>query len=320
MHIAQVRDWSKGPEYITVPDAPAPTENQAQLRVLAAGLHQVVRSRASGQHYSASRGGGSGAGLPHNVGIDCVARDVATGELYYCMNMQQPGFGSFAEVITVDKSALYPLPASIDAESFAASVNPAMSSWLALKHRAFNLPENFTVLILGVTSASGRLAVRVAKSLGAGKVVGVARKAVEIDGLDEFILQKDIVTETDFSQLSSHVDVVLDYVYGDLAMHLLSTIKVAPGKSVQYVMIGGLSGQFDVPFPTAAMRSKDITVRGSGPGAISFSVILEEMKELVNAMTGWKLLDTVRGVPLKDIETVWKDKELQKKHRLVFIP
>lgn len=102
MHAAQVVDWAEGPRYVTVDEAPAPSENQIQLRVLAAGLHQVVRSRASGQHYT------SGA-LPHPVGIDCVGRDVATGQLYYYINMK-PGSGSFADIITVDKATVHALP------------------------------------------------------------------------------------------------------------------------------------------------------------------------------------------------------------------
>ncbi|KAI0103037.1 hypothetical protein GGR51DRAFT_525447 [Nemania sp. FL0031] len=309
MHIAQVREWSEGPRYVTVDDAPPPAENQIQLRVLAAGLHQVVKSRASGQHYSAR-------GLPHNVGIDCVGRDVATGKLYYCINMVR-GFGSFAELITVSKDVVHPLPDTVDPVSFAASVNPAMSSWLALTHRTSNLPKDFTVLILGATSASGRLAALVAKALGAGKVIGVARNEAtlaKIEGLDEYIVQKDSITDTDFSQVEC--DVVIDYVYGDLALHVLSTVKVQ--KPLQYVIVGGLSRK-EVAIPPAILRSRDITVRGSGPGAISLEVIQKEIKSLVPAMAGWQLLDA-HSIPLKDIEAAWKDESLESKGRLVFIP
>lgn len=309
MHIAQVRDWSEGPRYVAVDDAPAPSEDQVQLRVLAAGLHQVVRSRASGQHYSAR-------GLPHNVGIDCVGRDVATGKLYYCINLQR-GFGSFAELVTVAKDVVHALPESVDPVSFAASVNPAMSSWLALTRRASDLPGNYAVLILGATSASGRLAALVAKALGAGKVIGVARDEAalaKIEGLDEFVVQKDPITDTNFSQ--TDCDVVLDYVYGDLALHVLSTLNIQ--RPLQYVIIGNLSRK-EIAIPPALLRSRDITVRGSGPGAVALQVIQQEIKSLVPAMTGWNLLGA-HSVPLKDIEEAWQDKALAGKGRLVFIP
>ncbi|KAI0870007.1 hypothetical protein GGS24DRAFT_476916 [Hypoxylon argillaceum] len=309
MHIAQVRDWSEGPRYVTVDDAPAPSETQIRLRVLAAGLHQVVRSRASGQHYSAR-------GLPHNVGIDCVGRDVATGKLYYCLNMTR-GFGSFAELVTVDRGVLHPLPDSVDPVSFAASVNPAMSSWLALTQRTVNLPKDFTVLVVGATSASGRLAALVAKALGAGKVVGVGRNEAtlaKVKGLDAHVVQKEVVTDTDVSQVDC--DVVLDYVYGDLTVHLLSTLNIK--RPLQYVMIGGLSRK-EIAIPPAILRSRDITIRGSGPGAIGLDVIQKEVKKLVPAMTGWDLLDA-HSVPMKDIEAAWRDESLKSQGRLVFIP
>ncbi|KAI0203606.1 hypothetical protein F4808DRAFT_417263 [Astrocystis sublimbata] len=309
MHAAQVLNWSEGPKYVTVDDAPAPTENQVQLRVLAAGLHNVVRSRASGSHYTCGP-------LPHAPGIDCVGRDVATGQLYYCINMK-PGFGTFADLVTVDKSVLHALPETVDPASFAGSVNPGMSSWLALTQRATNLPENYTVLILGVTSASGRLAVPVAKALGAGKVVGVARSEAALAGiadLDVSIVQKENIKDTDFSQVQA--DVVLDYVYGDLAMHALQTLDIQ--RPLQYISIGLLSRN-EVTIPTALLRSRDITVRGSGPGAIPVRTIGQEMKKLVPAMAKWKLLDA-HAVPLKDVEQAWADKSLASKGRLVFVP
>ncbi|KAI1359515.1 hypothetical protein F5Y08DRAFT_319458 [Xylaria arbuscula] len=309
MHIAQVSDWSEGPRYITVDAPPAPSDNEIQLRVLATGLHQVVRSRASGRHAS------SGA-PPHNVGIDCVGRDVATGKLYYCIWMK-PGFGTFAELITVPKATVHPLPDTIDPVAFAGSVNPAMSGWLALTQRASNLPENYTVLILGATSASGRLAVHVAKTLGAGKVIGVARDEAalaNLEGLDEFIVQKDPITDTDFSKVTC--DVVLDYVYGDLALHVLSTIDIQ--RPLQYISIGVLSRK-EVAIPPGLLRSRDITIRGSGPGAVPMQTVGQEIKRLVPAVTKMALLEA-HSVPLKDIEAAWQDKSLAGKGRLVFIP
>ncbi|KAI1291342.1 hypothetical protein F5Y03DRAFT_376944 [Xylaria venustula] len=309
MHIAQVQNWSEGPRYVSVDDLPAPSENQIQLRVLATGLHQVVRSRASGQHYTSAQ-------LPHPVGVDCVGRDVAADKLYYYSNLQ-PGYGTFAEFLNVSKDAVIPLPENVDPVSFAASVNPAMSSWLALKQRTSNLPENYTVLILGATSASGRLAATVAKGLGAGKVIGVARDEAalaKVAGLDQFVVQKDPLTDTDFSQVEA--DVVLDYVYGDLALHVLSTLNIQ--RPLQYVSIGLLSRK-EVAIPPAILRSRDVTIRGSGPGAIARKAMGQEIRSLVPAMTEWSL-PAGYSVPLKDIEQAWGDKSLEKKGRLVFIP
>ncbi|KAI1267854.1 hypothetical protein F5Y18DRAFT_376716 [Xylariaceae sp. FL1019] len=307
MHVAQVREWSEGPKYTAVDDLPAPGTTEHQLRVLGAGIHQVVRSRASGKHYSART-------LPHTVGIDAVARDESTGKLYYCFRLQG---GVFAEYINIDKDSAIPVPDGVDPVALAASVNPAMSSWMAITHRTSNLPGNFTVLILGATTASGRMAVHAAKALGAGKVIGVARNEdtlKNVEGLDEYIVQKENIKDTDFSK--TEPDLILDYVYGELAVHVLESLNTR--KAVQYVTIGSLSQQ-TVEIPSAIFRSKDITMRGAGPGAYSIPALQMELRKLVPEMAGWKLLDA-QGFDMKDIESVWGDKELAAKGRLVAIP
>jgi len=83
---------------------------------------------------------------------------------------------------------------------------------MALRTRTTNFPEKHTVLIMVATSASGSIAICLARSLGAGKVIGVARnlaKLAELD-LDETIQLMDPVEKTDFSNLGD-VDVVLHY-------------------------------------------------------------------------------------------------------------
>ncbi|KAI1098167.1 hypothetical protein F4804DRAFT_325523 [Jackrogersella minutella] len=309
MHIAQVQSWPEGPRYVTIDDPPAPSENQIQLRVLAAGAHQVVRSRASGLHYSARE-------LPHTVGVDCVGKDEATGNIYYLFTLQG---GTFAERINVEKSVLYPLPRNVDPVSFAASVNPAMSSWMAITNRTDNLPKDFTAVIIGATSASGRLAACSAKALGAGKIIGVGRNAATleaVDGLDDYLVLRDPVAETDFSKVHD-CDLVLDYVYGDATVHLLSSLSKTK-KPVQYVEIGSLA-QRTADIPSHLLRSFDLTIRGAGAGSWSISALQKELHTLIPTMAQWKLL-SANSRPLKDIGTAWSDASLASEGRLVFVP
>jgi NADPH:quinone reductase-like Zn-dependent oxidoreductase len=278
--------------------------------MLAAGLHHVVFSRSKGQHYSASK-------LPHPVGIDGVGIEEATGKLYF-VNSFAPDFGSYADYVNVDKSVTTQVPDGADPVAMAAFANPGMSSWMALRTRTANLPGGFTCLILGVTSASGELAVQIAKALGAGKVIGVARneKAMkEIHGLDESIVLKNPVSQTDFSAVDC--DVVLDYIYGDAAAHLLSTIRTP--RPVQYVQIGTISNQPEINLPAAFLRSKNMTIRGSGPGAWSLEELAKELEPMVSKLSQLKLTEPVK-IKLEDIEKVWDDKELWGKKRVVFIP
>ncbi|KAI1373113.1 hypothetical protein F4677DRAFT_448704 [Hypoxylon crocopeplum] len=309
MHAAQVQSWSEGPRYVTVDDLPAPSDNQIRLRVLAAGAHQVVRSRATGVHYSASE-------LPHTVGLDCVAKDESTGKLYYCFALRG---GTFVEYINFDKSLAYPIPDNVDPTSFAASVNPAMSSWMAINYRTTNLPKDFTIVIIGATSASGRLAVYSAKALGAGKVIGVGRNAEsleKVDGLDDYVVLNDPIAKTDFSKVKG-CDVIIDYVFGDATVQLLTSLARAKNP-VQYVEIGSLA-KSTAEIPSSILRSFDLTIRGSGPGAWSMSVLGKGLQTLIPAMASWKLA-SAHPMPLKDIEKGWNDASLANEGRLVFVP
>jgi NADPH:quinone reductase-like Zn-dependent oxidoreductase len=201
----------------------------------------------------------------------------------------------------------------VDPIQAAALFNPAMSSWMALRTRVFTLPEKFTVLIMGATSASGSTAISLARTLGAGKVIGVARnlKALEQLELGERIQLLDPVESTDFSKVGN-VDVILDYIWGAPAMHLLAQLKSEV--PVQYVNVGGMAGP-DAELPSAILRSKDITMRGAGPGSWRMDQFVSEIPGILNALKHVKKRE-LRVVKLAEIEKVWNEPG----DRLVFVP
>lgn len=320
MQVAQVKEWAEGPRLVTVPRPPEPTENEMQLRVLATGLHNVVRSRASGTHYSAKA-------LPHIPGIDGVGRNEATGRLYYFMVMKE-GFGTFAEYINVpQEGVLVPLPedsTKFDAASLAGAVNPAMSSWMAITQRTTVTSgadgAAWSAFIIGSTSASGRLAVHAARALGATRVIGAARDEAALKAdttLDGYVVLKSDPAEIDFSAANGEdaPDVVLDYVYGDVTERYLAGLRAR--KSVQYVQIGTLSGQPQVPVPGPLLRSTDLTIRGAGPGSWTLKSLTKEMPKLVSNLVTWPSQEAVK-IPLQDIEKTWNDRSI--KGRIVFTP
>lgn len=304
---ALVTSWSNPPSYTTT-TLPTPTPTQLRLRVLATGLHTVVRSRASGKHYS------SGA-LPHIPGIDGIGES-SDGKRYYFTTFAPGAGGSFASAINVEARRCIEIPEGMDDVQTAALVNPALSSWMAMKTRAKDLPEGFSVLVLGATSASGKLAIELARALGAKKVIGAARNAAALAqlGLDEtIVVNENDPSKTDFSTLGP-VDLILDYIYGPLTAHLLSCIKTE--RPVQYVHIGGLSGQ-DLVLPGAVLRSKDITIRGSGPGAWGLGDAMRVLPEMLQALKGIPK-QPVREVDLADVETEWT--RGGSGERVVFVP
>lgn len=308
MHAAVVSTFDKPPAYTTVPALPPPTPSQLQLKVIATGLHNVVRSRASGKHYSSPP-------LPQIPGTDGIG--VAEDGTRYYFNAFRSG-GSFASRINVDCSTAIPMPTKLDAIQAAALVNPATSSWMAMKTRTTQLPQSFTVLILGATSASGRLAIPLARALGAGHVVGAARNASALStlGLDSWLVVAETASETDVSSLAgTEIDLILDYINGPLPTALLSSHKQT--KPLQYVHIGTLSGQ-DMALPGAVLRSTDLTIRGSGPGAWSFAEVARETPAMLEALARVEE-QKVRVVRLEDVESEW-ERKLEGEGRVVFVP
>ncbi|KAJ0118138.1 Quinidine resistance protein 1 [Diaporthe amygdali] len=313
MHAAVVTDFGQPPKYTTAPDLPPPSPEQLRLRVLAAGVPNVARMIAAGKHFIS-------ASLPYIPGIDGVGIDesVSPAQKYYFTTLPA-NTGSLSEYVNIERKVAVPLPDDIDEKSIVALVNPAQSSWMAIRHRTSNLPQGWSVAILGATSASGRIAVGIAKALGAGRVIGIARgeKALaEVDGLDEkIVLDGTDPAKTDFSKLGGQVDVVLDYVYGPAILALLSALR--PTAEVQYVQIGVLSGG-DTTLPAALLRSKMITMRGAGPGSWTMAQLAGEAADMVGAVKGLKA-DSLYVAKLEDVESVWNSPDVKGK-RLVFVP
>ncbi|KIW15384.1 hypothetical protein PV08_05430 [Exophiala spinifera] len=327
MHVAQVEKWGEPPKYTTVatPDPPDPASDDVQIKVTATAIHNLVRLRASGTHYSAKT-------LPHVPGVDGVGTTTAEGgEEAYFFDYHGSS-GTFADLVTVPKANVFPLPAGADPIQVAALVNPAMSSWLALRKRAFHLPPGFSVLILGATSTSGRLAIPIARALGAGKIVGCARSRDALDslrgvpaggggggGLDSTLVLRDPVTATDFASLG-HVDVVLDYVYGPPAEHLLHSVK-ALDRPTQYINIGGLAGA-TITLHSRVVRSSKIVMLGSGIGSWTDDEIRDELPGLLRAIVSSLPVPTIEVRSLRDVETVWGQNEKGKGglERIVLVP
>src|SRR5262249_37519102 len=117
----------------------------------------LTRGRAEGIHYSSSEQ------YTFFVGVDGVGR-LEDGRRAYFVLPSAP-FGSMAEQAVVRPEQRVFLPDGLDDVTAALGI-PGMSSWVALKERA-KFVAGETVLVNGATGTSGRLAVQIAKHLGA---------------------------------------------------------------------------------------------------------------------------------------------------------
>lgn len=192
---------------------PAPAdEDQELVDVLAVGLHPRVRTGAAGSHYTST------GKLPMVPGVDGVGR-WADGRLVYFV-ADDDLVGPMATRTVIDSRRSIPLPDGADVVKIAAAMNPAMSSWVALRRRV-PIEAGQSVLILGATGNAGQMAVQVAKRLGAGRVVGAGRDrdrlaALPGIGADATVALTDDAdaTAAELAKEAAEVDLVVDYLWG----------------------------------------------------------------------------------------------------------
>ncbi|KAK4109287.1 hypothetical protein N656DRAFT_783190 [Canariomyces notabilis] len=311
MKAARVVSWGSPPQYCSV-DLPAPSPSQIKLKVMAVAVPPLVRGRALGKHPTAQ-----GAALPFDPSVDGVGMDEATGKLYYIAPMAAPLFTEYANV---ERSNIIKLGPGANPVAVATLVNPVGSSWMALRCRA--LPgscKNATVLILGVTSTSGRAAVDVARSLGASRIIGMSRNEdtlAAVQGLDHrVVLQDPIALPPDIGP----IHIVLDFVGGRAASGVLAAAKAEPGKDIQYIHLGDLAGEDVIPLQARLLNAKPIRITGSGMGSWSKQDMKQELGGLLGAVVKMGIPDGVFTASLADISGIWESEDAKKK-RFVVIP
>src|SRR5215813_12939029 len=175
MKAAVLHTLGCAPCYEEFPD-PEPGHDEVLVHVTAAALKNVDKAMASGSHYDSRRG------LPVVCGVDGVGV-LDDGTRVFCGGCRPP-YGMMAEQTVVSRGWCLLVPDGVDAETAAALPNPALSSWLPLVWRA-KLKPGETVLILGATGVAGKLAIQIAKHLGAGRVVAAGRNRRVLETLKD---------------------------------------------------------------------------------------------------------------------------------------
>jgi NADPH:quinone reductase-like Zn-dependent oxidoreductase len=284
---------------------PLPSPGECRITVTAAAISPVVKSRASGTHYTSS------GQFPFVVGIDGVGR-LDNGTRVYFVLPKAP-HGSMAEQTLVPSAQCLALPDELDDVTAAAIANPGMSSWAAYTERA-KLRPGETVLVNGAGTA-GRLAVQIAKHLGAKKVIATARnvdalKSVAALGADVTIplTASETALEDRFKeQFAEGVDVVIDYLWGKSAARLLiAAANAAPDAvPIRFVQIGAASGP-DITLPSAVLRSSSIVLMGSGIGSVARDRFLSCIDALLQATAPGGFKIAANPVPLSDVERAWR--------------
>lgn len=291
---------------------------KVMVSVTAASISHVTKSRASGRHYSA------GGALPFIPGID-GAGVTGDGRRVYFMLPEHP-YGSMAERCLVDAAQLVALPDGLSDRDAAAMAIPGMSSWAALVERA-HLVAGETVLINGATGASGRLAIQIARRLGAKKVIATGRQVAAFDELRALGADATIALGADRQAMEQEfkrvfhdgVDIVLDYLWGPSAEAIVvAAAKAGPeGRAIRYVQIGAIAGG-EISLPGAALRSSALQMMGSGIGSVPFPRLVAAIGGVLTAApaAGFKIASVT--APLSEVNRVWDSGDAES--RIVLIP
>jgi NADPH:quinone reductase-like Zn-dependent oxidoreductase len=311
MKAAVVSSFGSAPRYEEFPSPAAAADDEMIIDVIAAGLHPRVRSQADGSHYTST------GELPLVPGIDGVGRG-RDGLLRYFI-LPDTRAGSMAEQTVIDARRSVALPTGSDPIAVAAAMNPAMSSWIALRQRVhFEAGQN--VLVLGATGSAGQMAVQVAKLFGAGQIIAAGRTAGRLAGLPALGATSTVLLDGDaggdaggaarrLGQSASDADVVIDYLWGQpaaTAMAAVVTDRADRGKPLTWIQIGSVAGA-TAPIPSAALRAARLQIVGSGQGSVSTREILAELPALAREITAGTFHVDARPTPLADVEQAWAD-------------
>jgi NADPH:quinone reductase-like Zn-dependent oxidoreductase len=258
-------------------------------------------------------------------GLDGIGRD-PDGQLRYFI-LDDTHLGSMADQVAIDPRRSVVLPADTNVLTVAAAMNPAMASWMALRKRiAFQTGQR--VLVLGATGNAGRMAVQIAKRLGAGNVVAAGRDGERLALLAELGADSTISLAGDpdtadraLGEAAADIDVVIDYLWGPATERIMPTLlmhRTDTSRPLTWIEVGSMSG-LQITLPSAWLRAVRLQIVGSGQGSVGGQEYISELPALAAEIsTGTYTIDVV-PTPLSEVETIW-NATMSPGQRVVFVP
>ncbi len=319
MNAVVLHAFDKPPRFEQFPD-PIAEQDEIIVRVKAAALKPVDKQIANGSHYASPRA------LPVVCGIDGVGL-LEDGTRVYFAGCRPP-FGAMAQRAAASRHRAFPLPENVDDVTAAAVINPGVSAWLTLASRA-KLAKGETVLVLGATGVTGKLAVQIAKLLGAGRVVAAGRNEQVLATLHEFGADAVIPIDKPDQDLKESFareardkgyGVIVDYLWGRPTEVLLDSMTRKEFANVEsearLVQVGESAGP-TISLPAAVLRSCAVTILGTA-GIPPRDVLTNAFQQVMTFAARGELRIDVEQVPLEDVEHTWQRDS--RSRRLVLIP
>lgn len=305
------------PDYRDVPE-PEANDGEVVVTVAAVAVENVDRAIVAGTHYTAA---GFQAALPAVPCFDGIGR-LPDGTVVGFGGLTPP-HGALAERAAVPAKYTVPIAEGIEPPT-AAALSSAITGMCM--QTAGGLAAGETVLVQGATGVAGRLAVQVARLLGAGRVVATGRDRAALDEVAALGADATIDTAVDDERLvrafrenaGDGYDVVLDYLWGrptELLTRALVPDSFAMPKPTRLVQIGESAGP-DLRLTADALRTSGLEIYGAGRNAAAMPAAYQQVVDWVR---GGALTIPVAVMPLSRIAQAWTRTDLRGR-RLVVVP
>ena len=287
-------------------EVPEPSSGGMIGRVLAAAItpiDHVVGTGAWGK-----------LALPFVTGKEGVAEIIAgnaaisAGARVYFEVTPMKGGACAERIALAEDDFIVEIPASIDARQAAGlGGSTGITAWMALEWTA-EMRAGDTILILGATGLVGATAVKIAKILGAARVVAAGRNAAGLEraraaGADAVVNvsdEKDRLTEAFVEATKGGPNVIFDPVSGTIAQCALGAAR--PG--ARFVQIGRASGDgFTIP-PTLVPKS--LTIAGYANFAAPAEARKKAYRKILDNIVRGTLHAAVDVRSLNDVTEAWE--------------
>lgn len=307
------------PRYEDFPE-PVAGDGEVVVEVRAVAVENIDKAIAAGTHFASKRFLPQLPAIPGFDGVGAMPDGTLVG-----FSQPRPPYGALAERTVVPEGGIVPAPEGMDPE-VAVVLASAVTGFAA--KTAADLSPGETVLIQGATGVAGRLAVNVARLLGAGRIVCTGRDDIALQELQA--LGADTVINTGVSDealihayanaAADGYDVVLDFLWGrptEMLLRALTPDRLKTAKPTRLVQVGESAGP-ELTIAAQSLRTSGVEICGAGKNLDAAS-----LTDAYNQVVAWardgSLTFDLEHVPLSQIETAWQRTDLRGR-RLVVTP
>lgn len=307
------------PRYEDFPD-PVAGPGEVVIDVRAVAVENVDRAITAGTHFTSE---GFLSRLPAIPAFDGIGT-LQDGTLVGFGSPRMP-YGALAERTVAPSAMVTPVPDGID--PIVATVLGSAITGMSIRIAAGFVPGE-TVLVQGATGVAGRLAVKVARLLGAGRIIATGRdddQLREVRALGADAVINTAIPDSELAQAFTAAkgegyDIVLDYLWGRPTEILLRTLipeSFAFPKRTRVIQIGESAGP-NLTLPAASLRTSGVELYGATTG-LNAATMSAAYEQIVTWTRSGELTFDIEQAPLRDIETAWQRTDLRGR-RLVVTP